>query len=55
MTNQLIDYFKLTELTPKAEEELLPSPKTISLKIGDVDEFSNKELPTHLFYWRPSK
>ncbi|XP_025417723.1 uncharacterized protein LOC112688642 [Sipha flava] len=56
MASKLIEY---KEFTPEVEgefsQDILSGQKKFSLKIEDVDEFLDKELPINLLSWKSNK
>jgi len=55
MADKLLKYQKQIELTPGVEDEFLTGQKKLCLKLEDVDEFLNKELPVNLLSYKSYK
>lgn len=55
MADKLLKYQEQIELTPALEDEFLSGPKKLCLKLEDVDEFLNKELPVNLLSYKSYK
>lgn len=55
IANKLFKYQNQMELTPGEEDELLSGPKKLCLKLQDVDELLNKELPENMLNYKSYK
>lgn len=55
MADELLKYQEQIKLTPGVEDEFFTGQKKLCLKLEDVDEFLNKELPINLLSYKSYK